>query len=125
MRPHVICHMLSSLDGRIDSSALKAVVGKGEYETTGSLLDGDAWICGRTTMQLHFAEKGKFVSKTSQAAGQQPVHVARLAKSYAISVDTGGTLLWSSGEFDGDHLICVVSENAPTDYLDMLREKQI
>src|SRR5208282_630253 len=34
-------------------------------------------------------------------------------------------LRWSSNDLDGDHLICVLSERAPADYLDMLREKKI
>ncbi len=125
MRPHIICHMLSSLDGRIDGSALQGVMGEGEYEATGATLDGDAWICGRTTMQQHFAEDEPFVSVGNGAAGAQPVHVARRADSYAISVDTLGRLSWSSGDLDGDHLICVVSEQVPGDYLGMLRDKGI
>jgi 2,5-diamino-6-(ribosylamino)-4(3H)-pyrimidinone 5'-phosphate reductase len=88
-------------------------------------LGGDAWICGRTTMQQHFAETEPFVSKSQRPAGPQPVFVARRAISYAISVDTLGKLRWSSGDLDGDHLICVVSERAPMDYLEMLREKNI
>ena len=65
--------------------------------------------------------------KTDQttAAGPQPVHIARHADSYAISVDTMGTLRWSDGDLDGDHLICVVSERALLDYLAMLRDKNI
>jgi 2,5-diamino-6-(ribosylamino)-4(3H)-pyrimidinone 5'-phosphate reductase len=125
MKPYVICHMLSSVDGKIDGAALQAVTGKGEYETTGAELKGDAWICGRTTMQQHFAESGPFVSTSNRAAGSQPVHVARRAASYAISVDTLGKLRWSSSEIDGDHLICVVSERVPEDYLAMLRDKGI
>jgi len=81
MRPYIICHMLSSVDGKIDGAALGAVTGKGEYEATG-------------------------------AKGPRPVFVARRAKSYAISVDTLGKLQWSGGDLDGDHLICVVSEQA-------------
>jgi 2,5-diamino-6-(ribosylamino)-4(3H)-pyrimidinone 5'-phosphate reductase len=125
MRPRIICHMLSSLDGRIDSSSLKAVTGKGEYEATGNELNGDAWICGRTTMQQHFAEDEPFQSATNITAGPQPVYVARRAQSYAISVDTLGKLRWLSGDLDGDHLICVLSEQVPEYYLADLREKQI
>jgi riboflavin biosynthesis pyrimidine reductase len=117
--------MLSSLDGKIDGAALRAVTGKGEYEATGAQLRGDAWICGRTTMQQHFAEDGPFVSTSNTPAGPQPVHVARRAGSYAISVDTVGKLRWGSGDLDGDHLICIVSERVPEDYLAMLREKGI
>ena len=125
MRPYVICHMLSSVDGKIDGAALKAVTGSGEYETTGGMLKGDAWICGRTTMQQHFAEPELFVSASDKPAGPQPVYVARRAKSYAVSIDTIGKLRWSKSDIDGDHLICVVSERVPEDYLSMLREKGI
>ena len=117
--------MLSSVDGKIDGAALGAVTGKGEYEATGAKLNGDAWICGRTTMQQHFAEDAPFVSASNTPAGPRPVFVARRAKSYAISVDTLGKLRWSGGDLDGDHLICVVSEQVPEDYLAMLREKGI
>ena len=125
MRPHVICHMLSSVDGRIDGAALDAVISEGEYEATGDKLDGDAWICGRTTMQQHFAEESPFTSTSNRPAGPQPIHVARRADSYAISVDTLGKLRWASGDLDGDHLICIVSERAPEDYLAMLRERSV
>jgi 2,5-diamino-6-(ribosylamino)-4(3H)-pyrimidinone 5'-phosphate reductase len=76
-------------------------------------------------MQQHFAEDEPFISTSDGPAGPQPVHVARKAKSYAISVDTTGKLRWSGGDLDGDHLICVVSERAPEDYLSMLRDKGI
>jgi 2,5-diamino-6-(ribosylamino)-4(3H)-pyrimidinone 5'-phosphate reductase len=125
MKPYIICHMLSSVDGKIDGNALDAVIGEGEYETTGTKLEGDAWICGRTTMQQHFAEDEPFVSVSNRPAGPQPVFVARRADSYAISVDTLGKLRWSSGDLDSDHLVCVVSERVPADYLAMLREKGI
>src|SRR2546427_2552409 len=123
MKPYIICHMLSSVDGKINGGALSAVTREGEYETTGAQLNGDAWICGRTTMQQHFAEEEPFVSASNTLAGPQPVFVARQAESYAISVDTGGKLRWPGGDLNGDHLICLVSEQAPQDYLAMLREK--
>lgn len=125
MRPHVICHMLSSVDGNIDGASLAAVTGRGDYEATGARLNGDAWVCGRTTMEQHFAEDGPFVAKSNAPAGPQPVFVAGRAKSYAVSIDTRGKLRWAGGDLDGDHLICVVSEQAPADYLAMLREKKI
>jgi riboflavin biosynthesis pyrimidine reductase len=117
--------MVSSVDGKIDGSALSSVMAEGEYEATGAKLKGDAWICGRTTMQQHFAQKKPFVSVSKKPAGSRPVFVARRAKSYAISVDTLGKLRWSGGDLDGDHLVCVVSEQAPEDYLDMLRQEGI
>jgi 2,5-diamino-6-(ribosylamino)-4(3H)-pyrimidinone 5'-phosphate reductase len=76
-------------------------------------------------MQQHFAEDDPFVPASDTPAGPQPVHVAHVAGSYAISVDTLGKLKWSASELDGDHLICVVSEHVPADYLSMLRAKGI
>jgi len=125
IRPHIICHMLSSVDGKIDGKALQPVTLKGEYEAVAANLSGDAWICGRTTMQQHFAEREPFASASNTPAGPQPVYVARRAESYAIAVDTVGKLRWSGSDLDGDHLICVLSERVPTDYLAMLREKNI
>ena len=125
MKPYIICHMLSSVDGKIDGAALDAVIAEGEYEATGAKLKGGAWICGRITMQQHFAEKRPFVPASKKPAGPQQPFVARRAKSYAICVDTRGKLRWSGGDLDGDHLICVVSEQAPADYLALLRRKGI
>jgi len=124
-RPYIICHMAATIDGKIDGSALRDIMRPGEYEALHAKLGGNAWICGRTTMQQHFAENKAFVSMTNQPAGPQPVHVARRAESYAVSVDTMGKLSWPSNDLSGDHLICVVSERVPTDYLPMLREKGI
>src|SRR6266478_5661992 len=112
MRPYIICHMLSSVDGKIDGASLRAVMPDGEYEKTGAKLKGNAWICGRTTMQQHFAGKEPFISASNKDAGPHPVFVARRAKSFAICVDTVGKLRWASGGLDGEHLICVVSEQA-------------
>jgi 2,5-diamino-6-(ribosylamino)-4(3H)-pyrimidinone 5'-phosphate reductase len=125
MKPYIVCHMLSSIDGRINGDILADVIPDGEYETTGSKLKGDAWVCGRITMQQHFAEKKLFISKSGNPAGPQPVHVAQRASSYAISIDTLGRLRWTGSDIDGDHLICVVSERAPVDYLPMLSGKGI
>ena len=113
------------LDGNINGESLNAVMPEGAYEATGARLKGDGWICGRTTMQQHFAEPEPFVSKSKKKAGPQPVFVARKAKSSAVSVDTTGKLLWKSGDLDGDHLICGVSERAPKDCLEMLRDGKV
>lgn len=125
MKPYIICHMVSSVDGKIDGEALSSAMVEGDYEATGAKLKGDAWICGRTTMELHFAEKKPFASKSKKPAGPRPAFIARRAKSYAICVDTHGKLRWKSGDLDGDHLICVLSEKAPADYLAMLHKKGI
>lgn len=124
MKPHVICHMIATIDGKIDCESIEAVSKGDDYEETGAELKGDAWVCGRVTMQ-YFADEAPFFSTTNRLAGPQSVHVARKADSYAISVDTLGKLRWSTGDLDGAHLICIVSEKVAEDYLTMLREKEV
>src|SRR5436309_3545282 len=121
VRPYIICHMLSSIDGRIDGASLTGLTADGEYEATGAQLKGDAWICGRTTMQQHFANPEPFAAVSGVPAGPQPVYVARRAESYAVAVDTLGKLRWSSADIDGDHLISVLSERVSEEYLAILR----
>ena len=74
MRPHIICHMASSIDGKIDGAALRPVMRAGEYEELHKQLNGDAWICGRTTMEEGFAE---------DESGEHPLEHASLDRSSA------------------------------------------
>jgi len=117
--------MISTIDGKIDGAAFRKVTGANDYEKTAERLNSNAWICGRATMQQHFADEEPFVFSTNRPAGSQPVHVADPADSYAIVVDTHGRLRWSENNIDGDHLICIVSEQASDDYLELLRNKNI
>jgi 2,5-diamino-6-(ribosylamino)-4(3H)-pyrimidinone 5'-phosphate reductase len=125
VKPYIICHMLSSIDGRIDGASLKELTPADEYEATGAQLNGDAWICGRRTMQQHFAEPEPFAAASHIAAGPQPVYVARRAQSYAVAVERFGKLRWSSASIDGDHLISILSEQVSVEYLAMLRDSGI
>jgi hypothetical protein len=61
--------MISTIDGKIDGAAFRKVTGANDYEETAEKLNSNAWIGGRTTMQLHFAEKEPFVSATNRPAG--------------------------------------------------------
>ena len=53
-RPHVICHMAASLDGRIvvvgwPDSVAAAV--RREYDELHASFGADGWMCGRITME--------------------------------------------------------------------------
>ena len=53
MKPHVICHMVASIDGRtlLDRWRPKDVVAKGLFERVYQELNVDAWLVGRATGQ--------------------------------------------------------------------------
>jgi riboflavin biosynthesis pyrimidine reductase len=105
MKPYVICHMLSSIDGKIDGGVLDAVVGEDEYDATGARLEGDAWICGRTTMQQHFAEDAPFVSASNTpAAGESSIDLAQAVNKLGEHFGIRTLLLEGGGHINGAFL---------------------
>ena len=124
MRPRVICHMMSSLDGRIILQRWGAdVPGREEYETTAATFDTQAWLCGRVTMEKDFTKGRQPVLPTEAAPLARTDFVAAYdADSFAIAVDTHGKLGWESAYIGDDHLIVVLSEQVPDAYLAYLRD---
>jgi len=57
MRPYVICHSMSSVDGRIQSSRWGIADAPRFFEEPAAKIKVDAWIVGRTTMQEFSSQK--------------------------------------------------------------------
>ena len=55
-RPGVICHMMALVDGCIvtDGCPMPAE-GRQQYELLHATYESSGWICGRLTMEEHFA----------------------------------------------------------------------
>ena len=126
MKPHVICHMVASLDGRIITRRWGEKPDTSAYETTAARFDAQAWLCGRVTMEQDFT-KGlapAIVSGDTVPDRQDFVADAE-ATSFAVAVDAGGKLGWESGYIDDDHLIAVLSEQVSDEYLAYLRRQGV
>ena len=121
-RPHVICHMLVSLDGRIHPSRWTASP-DGErsdwsrlYEEVHARLDGDAWLVGRVTM----AEMSKAEAHPPKtfAPVERPHHFARRdAESYAVAVDRSAKLHFAKADIGGDHVVVLLGAETPDSHL--------
>ena len=120
MKPYVICHMCTSLDGRILSerwgplpngmSALKL------FETTAASFGIGAWLVGTTTMR-EFAGRN-FALKAVGRRVARVDHVANpAARSFAIGTDSKGVLRFKHAEVGGDHVVLLISELVGDDYL--------
>ncbi|TXN68533.1 RibD family protein [Methylobacterium sp. WL6] len=122
-RPHVICHMTSSVDGRIKTRRW-GIDADGHYETVHARLDGDAWMCGRVTMQ-GYADSATPLAAPPADDGPVPRedHVARHdASGYAVALDAKGRLDWGArNEITGDHVVVVLTEAVPDAHLRRLR----
>ncbi len=123
-RPYIICHMLASLDGRIDCAMTDQICGNEYYEALEEL-NCPSMINGRVTAEMHYADKGTFSPKNPAPIGKEAVYCAKVSKSYHIITDTLGSLLWKTDNLEGKALVCLVSEYATLDYLAYLKEKGI
>jgi 2,5-diamino-6-(ribosylamino)-4(3H)-pyrimidinone 5'-phosphate reductase len=125
MRPYIIAHMLSSLDGRIDSAAWigKSSIDReafvGVYEDTHRRLAGDAWIVGRTTME-EFAD-GQIVIANSTRQIPRETFKGASSGPYALVLDPSGKLHWSTNTANGDHVIEILTEQVTDAYLEKLQ----
>lgn len=129
-RPYVVCHMLTSLDGKIDGAFMSApengALGA-EYGRLRGYFDCQATLYGTTTMAGGYAEGlvsdlpecGKAYPREDYAAPSE-------VTNYIVSVDPVGTLGWASKYIEKKgrpkaHVIEVLTEQVPDAYLDYLR----
>ena len=127
MKPYVICHMMASLDGRIDCDMTEQIDDTNHYYEALDQLECPSMLEGKTTLVMHHALPGTFQnSLPHQAAGRQ-VYKAVEADGYALGVDTRGTLLWGDDvtEQFGKPLLMLLSEQVSQEYLEYLKSKDI
>lgn len=125
MRPHVICHMASSIDGRIVVDRWpKLDQAIGLYERTAQKLRGDAWLIGRVSMDP-YAGKARVPTAKPKQRIPRTDFIARRADGYAIAIDPSGKLRWEADNVDGEHFVTVLTEQVSDAYLAFLRERGV
>lgn len=129
-RPRVICHMMGSIDGRILTDGWPlSDEGRREYEQVHASYDADGWLCGRVTMQQHFAQGVRSDADVARRyAGHAPRPDHRAPgdfDSFAFIADSHGTLVWEKSDIDGDHVVVLLAEHVSDDYLAQLRARGV
>ncbi|MFP8965007.1 dihydrofolate reductase family protein [Pokkaliibacter sp. CJK22405] len=125
MRPYIICHMITSLDGSIlpdqwHSTAEVSVDAMIErhYDHCADSFKAQGWIVGRETMSHYVPgvadesvsdEKG-FIAAQWREDNLKPAN----GKPLAIAFDPKGRLRPETAELDGEHLVLVLGAQAPT-----------
>ena len=66
-KPYILCHMMTSVDGRIDCAMTEHLPGVQEYYDTLDALDAPPRVSGRVTAQLEMACPGAFRSRRGGA----------------------------------------------------------
>ena len=125
IRPHIICHMMISIDGRIDCEMTAKISGVKEYYDSLKALNVQATVSGRVTAQLELAQDGEFVSKKEEIFGRQGFSKKCDSDNYCVVVDTKGSLLWTHPKELNQPLIVITTMSVKKDYLDYLDSERI
>ncbi|MDY6275058.1 MAG: dihydrofolate reductase family protein [Succinivibrionaceae bacterium] len=125
MRPFIVCHMMESLDGRIDCAMTEKLAGSEEYYSAIKELEIPTVIFGRVTAQMEVTSEPPFSGDAGEPLGKEAVHKAENAEGYTVVADTRGTLGWREGKADGRPLLILLSERVGQNYLRYLESKGI
>lgn len=129
-RPYVICHMLTSLDGKIDGSFISAPETRpvaAEYGRLRSTFQCQATMYGTTTMEEVYAEGRAPALEPCAACYPRKDYIAESdVDNYIVSVDPKGVLGWASKYIEKKgrpraHVIEVLTEQVSNEYLNYLR----
>jgi len=122
MKPHVICHMVASIDGRtlLDRWRPKDVVAKGLFERVYQELNVDAWLVGRATGQ-EYAKGTAYQAHANEWLPREAWFARREAQGYGIVLDPNGKIAWGRSDIEGDPIVVVLTEQVTEAHLAGLR----
>lgn len=121
MRPYIITHMMTTIDGRIDCPVV-GQLSTDEYYIALERLGNCSKLSGRVTAELECPAVNAEDSSayTGALVGKESFHIAQKADEYTIVVDTHGKMHWKSNEAEGHPVLCILSKNATQQYVDAL-----
>jgi riboflavin biosynthesis pyrimidine reductase len=122
VKPRVICHMASSMDGRILPDRWRPHVAYTSrlYERLHEELGGDAWLVGRVTGQ-EFAKGSAYPQQADHPLARQPWIAQRGVSTYAVVLDAHGKIAWGRSDINGDPIVVVLTGQVPESHLAGLR----
>lgn len=132
MKPKIICHIMSSVDGRLLDERWTAPfdgTSKAEllkmYAIIGRGLNTDAWMFGKNTVKAFFPKK--FDEAEHIITDETPyVYISeRHSERMFIVADPEGDIRFTSSTLRGDNILVILGLNVTEEYLAFLRETQI
>lgn len=122
MKPHVICHMAASVDGRTLPSRWRpqGAMPGGLFERLHGELGGDAWLVGRVTGQ-EFTKGKAYPADSDETFPRTAWFARRDAKAYGVVLDAHGKIAWGRADIGGDPIVVVLCERVSDAHLAGLR----
>jgi riboflavin biosynthesis pyrimidine reductase len=120
MKPYVICHMCTTIDGKILGNRWGKLPGLKDggalFETTAASFGIGAWLVGTTTMK-EFAGRNVKLPRARKPVVHRDHIADKNTKRLAIGADAKGVLRFQESEVDGDHVVLLVTDLVGDDYL--------
>src|SRR5215469_3165155 len=122
MKPHVICHMNTSIDGRTWGSRWRPVENRmaGLFERIHEQLGNGSWLIGRVTGS-EYAKADAYPDHPGEVFPREPWFVRRDAAAYGIALDAYGKIAWGRTDIGGDPIVAVLTEQVSDAHLAGLR----
>lgn len=128
MKPYVICHMVTSVDGRIWGSRWRprSNVVPNLFERLHDQLvaeqgGGGSWLCGRVTAQEFAKGTEPQYPPSDQVFPRANWFARREAKAWGIFLDGKGKAVWARKDIGGDPILVILTEAVPDSHLAGLR----
>ncbi|SEG67208.1 dihydrofolate reductase family protein [Marinobacterium lutimaris] len=128
MRPQIICHMITSLDGRLlpsrwSDSADRNIwdLIEAHYEPAADSFNAGGWIVGRKTMAEYVSQE-EHPELLGTAMPRDNAFAVAGDRSLAIAIDPQGRLRPEASELADEHLVVVLSERVPNATLAKLNQ---
>ena len=136
IRPYIICHMLTSIDGKVtgkflDDKKIEHLID--EYFKIHSEFNANGFACGKTTFMEGFVKDNnvdlsKFKDEKVNKNEDFVYEKISECKFFAVCFDRKGTINWKSNtlkddlpQYDNSHIIQVMTENVKDEYLAYLK----
>ena len=124
-RPYIICHMVTTIDGKTLSRRWGDLPGGGSsaklFNTTADRLDAPSWVVGTTTMKEFALDRPKRLTEPKGSVPAGDFVAQPDAKRLAIGVDNHAVLRFDQPDVDGDHTVILTTRQAPPAYRAHLR----
>jgi riboflavin biosynthesis pyrimidine reductase len=118
MKPYVICHMNSSIDGRIWHSRWRPSANRmaGLFERIHEELGNGSWLIGRVTGS-EYAKGTVYPDHANETFPREPWFARRDATAYGIALDAEGKIVWGRSDIGGDPIVAVLTERVSDAHL--------
>lgn len=123
MKPRIICHMTTSLDGKILLNRWRPndVVPAGMFERAYAQVGVKSWLVGRTT-GMEYAKREAYDQIDSPPLPRTTWIADPGVKAYGVVLDGQGKIAWGCSQADGDPIVVVLTESVSDAHLYGLRK---